>query len=895
MSNVEEFSILVDSCSFIVGAHCAGLANAVLLLAWPATVQVVPVGLEWASTRYFGAPVNEMGLKYLEYKIKPEESSLLSTYGPDDPVIKDPYSIFLKGYCASRYVYLDGQDLKINVMRLICAMHSHDRANRVVENRGATSYLIIFFNFENVVSDKSGAGMGKEAKSLFLGATTKICLLAFVLLYIAFFPSDVDHIGTRNQQLAYNWSGNINNRVVDYSDIEVLQEPLNLLLFRKLVKGDSFNPHNAQREKIKFNGFDANGFLCRSDIHSEICLASEPVMVDNNATYFTNSTRSSSPCSSPFTIFNPMYSFYQILSIPGSFLKESYNVKAYKDVPTMAVKPRLLLISRNGSRSITNELELKKLMEEVGIQVIVAEPKTTSNLAKFAGLVNSCRVMVGVHGAGLTNQVFLPDGTMMMQLVPLGLDWAATNCYGEPATKMGNLSSSIQSSWRLINSFNLKNNVKLVTQDSISIRLFPIGKQRLSNWNDGNQNSIVDKGIEEIDGQKFLLRRLVRGEDRIRLDSTGFSCNSDFHSEVCIADKPVIVDNNEQTIYVPSTETQAKRMVQPYALKDDPTAMKYVTPVKILHGNTHLPSCDFNHNVPAVVFSSGGFTGNIFHELNELIIPLFITCRHFGSNVRFVITDFKPWWVSKYNRILSRLSRFEVLNPAENGTAHCFPGAIVGLKYHDNLALNYSEIPGGYSMFDFKHFLRETYDLKHRDVPNTEKPVLILISRPNSRRFLNEREMKEMMKELGFQIIVATPNRMSNLDKFASLVNSCSVMVGAHGAGLANSVFLPSGAVMVQVVPLGLEWASTNYFGGPATEMEVKYLEYKITAEESSLSSTYGPDDPVIKDPESIFLKGYHVARDVYVHGQNLQINVTRFRETLVEAMKLLGRYEPLK
>nr|XP_048323019.1 alpha-1,3-arabinosyltransferase XAT3-like [Ziziphus jujuba var. spinosa] len=427
------------------------------------------------------------------------------------------------------------------------------------------------------------------------------------------------------------------------------------------------------------------------------------------------------------------------------------------------------------------------------------------------------------------------------------------------------------------------------------INPFDTWKQRLSNWNGGNQNSIVDKGIEEIDGQKFLLRRLVRGEDRIRLDSTGFSCNSDFHSEVCIADKPVIVDNNEQTIYVPSTETQAKRMVQPYALKDDPTAMKYVTPVKILHGNTHLPSCDFNHNVPAVVFSSGGFTGNIFHELNELIIPLFITCRHFGSNVRFVITDFKPWWVSKYNRILSRLSRFEVLNPAENGTAHCFPGAIVGLKYHDNLALNYSEIPGGYSMFDFKHFLRETYDLKHRDVPNTEKPVLILISRPNSRRFLNEREMKEMMKELGFQIIVATPNRMSNLDKFASLVNSCSVMVGAHGAGLANSVFLPSGAVMVQVVPLGLEWASTNYFGGPATEMEVKYLEYKITAEESSLSSTYGPDDPVIKDPESIFLKGYHVARDVYVHGQNLQINVTRFRETLVEAMKLLGRYEPLK
>lgn len=197
-------------------------------------------------------------------------------------------------------------------------------------------------------------------------------------------------------------------------------------------------------------------------------------------------------------------------------------------------------------------------------------------------------------------------------------------------------------------------------------------------------------------------------------------------------------------------------------------------------------------------------------------------------------------------------------------------------------------------MFDFKHFLREAYDLKHRNVPKIEKPVLILISRTNSRMFLNEREMKEMMKELGFQVLVATPNRMSNLDKFASLVNSCSVMVGAHGAGLTNSVFLPTGAVMVQVVPLGLEWASTNYFGGPAAEMEVKYLEYKIKPEESTLLSTYGPDDPVIKDPESIFLKGYYAARDVYVDGQNLKINVTRFRETLVEAMELLGQYDPL-
>lgn len=129
---------------------------------------------------------------------------------------------------------------------------------------------------------------------------------------------------------------------------------------------------------------------------------------------------------------------------------------------------------------------------------------------------------------------------------------------------------------------------------------------------------------------------------------------------------------------------------------------------------------------------------------------------------------------------------------------------------------------------------------------------------------------------------------MSNLDKFSSVVNSCSVMVGAHGAGLTNEVFLASGAVVVQVVPLGLDWPSSFFFGHPAAAMGLHYLDYKIQPEESSLWDTYGPDDPVIRDPQSIFDKGYLASRAIYIDGQSLNINLTRFRETLIQAKKLV-------
>ncbi|XP_038684985.1 alpha-1,3-arabinosyltransferase XAT3-like [Tripterygium wilfordii] len=426
---------------------------------------------------------------------------------------------------------------------------------------------------------------------------------------------------------------------------------------------------------------------------------------------------------------------------------------------------------------------------------------------------------------------------------------------------------------------------------------FESWKQKLSNWRGILQRREVDEGViieEEEESLKFVLRRLVRGEDRQELENTGFSCHFDLHSEVCVVTNPVRIGNNGLTIHVSSDQERNETTVRPYARREDETAMNDVTALQIVSADTNLPPCNYTHSVPAMVFSSGGFTGNVFHEFNEIIIPLFITCHHFRSQLQFIITDFQPWWVEKYNRILKQLSNYEVINPAADGSVHCFPGSVIGLKYHNNLALNKTEIPGGYSMFDFRHFLRKAYNLQVNDVSEIQKPRAMLITRNETRRFLNEHEMVRAMEELGFQVVVPTDNWMSNLDTFAEVVNSCNIMVGAHGAALTNELFLPNGAVMVQVVPLQLEWASTNYFGSPANEMGINYLEYKIEPEESSLLEKYGRDHPVITDPQSIVSQGYYPFRAVYVDGQDLKVNITRFRKTIVQAMELIGLSVPL-
>ncbi|KAI7751139.1 hypothetical protein M8C21_008256, partial [Ambrosia artemisiifolia] len=293
--------------------------------------------------------------------------------------------------------------------------------------------------------------------------------------------------------------------------------------------------------------------------------------------------------------------------------------------------------------------------------------------------------------------------------------------------------------------------------------------------------------------------------------------------------------------------------------------------------------CNYNYTIPAVVFSSGGFVGNLFHEFNEIIIPLYITSRVFKSQVQFILVDYNPSLVKKYERIFSSLSRYNVLNPMMNMSVHCFPGAVVGLKSHGFLGINSSEVPKGNSMIEFRKFLGIAYGLKITNVSNTA-PRLLLVSRRKTRSFLNEDELVDMMEELGFDVVVVrSPKKMSNLERFAKLVSTCSVLVGAHGAGLTNQVFLPTGAVVVQVVPLGLEWPSSVYFGEPAVRMGLHYLDYKIGPYESSLIDMYAHDDPVILDPGSVFAKGYNIGKEMYLDKQNIRVDVNRFKGTLVE------------
>ena len=68
---------------------------------------------------------------------------------------------------------------------------------------------------------------------------------------------------------------------------------------------------------------------------------------------------------------------------------------------------------------------------------------------------------------------------------------------------------------------------------------------------------------------------------------------------------------------------------------------------------------------------------------------------------------------------------------------------------------------------------------------------------------MNADAIVSAIERSGFQVVRMEPKFTAGMDAVAREVDACDVLVGAHGAGLTNMVFLRTGAVVVQVIPWG--------------------------------------------------------------------------------------------
>ncbi|KAL6848253.1 hypothetical protein ACP4OV_022381 [Aristida adscensionis] len=331
--------------------------------------------------------------------------------------------------------------------------------------------------------------------------------------------------------------------------------------------------------------------------------------------------------------------------------------------------------------------------------------------------------------------------------------------------------------------------------------------------------------------------------------------------------------------------------IKPYPRKVDPNAMRNVraATVRSVAGGG-APACTDRHGVPGLVFSTGGYTGNYFHAFTDVILPLFLTARRFSGEVLLLATDVQPWWVGKYLPVFKGISNYELVDLAGGGDpaarVHCFRHVQVGLTSHDDFSIDPRRAPNNYSMLDFAAFMRAAYGLPRAAVPaatRRRRPRLLVIARARTRRLLNTEEVVRGARRAGFEAVVSEGGH--EVAPFAELANGCDAMVGVHGAGLTNMVFLPTGGVVIQVLPLGpLEFVA-GYFRRPSGDMGLRYLEYRISPEESTLADRYPAGHRVFTNPGGGEPQSWAEFMGVYLFEQDVRLNMTRFRPVLKKAL----------
>ncbi|CAL9180564.1 unnamed protein product [Musa hybrid cultivar] len=715
-------------------------------------------------------------------------------------------------------------------------------------------------------------------------------------------------------------------------------------------------------------------------------------------------------------------------------------------------KPRLLLIARKSTRNFTNVREIVRMAEELSYEVVVADAKFEANVSEYAATVNSCDVMLGVHGSGLTNFFFLPTNAVVIQVVPLGnLEGMAKYDYGDPpmAAKLHYVQYTISQEestlseqyprddpvfrdpdsihklgWlAMANIYLKKQNVKIdlnrwgrrrkaatgddrpTSSSLLFVSRSAVGggtmASRLRLTRNANQprrfrfvllilgclvvtvtflvvskpqalvlpklgftpssppppsdHDVVngdDHGIEgaadseeSLQGEKKekvvdstpkedtsihelteesgarsddlnsnqdeLHDRLTLPtvsnytiDDRTQADGEKSKaperkplCDvSDRRADICEMDGDIRISGSSSSVVLmesPRTEETEIWHVHPYPRKGDEACLKGVRKLAV-KASSEAPRCTVNHDAPAVVFSTGGYTGNLFHDYSDLLVPLFLTARPFDGEVKLVVTDSKSWWITKYLPVLQKLSKYPVIDLDVDKEVHCFKQVTVGLRAHNEFHIDPKRSPNGYTMIDFAKFMRSALSSERETLLNIEdlaarKPRLLIVGRKQSRVITNTKEIVEMAEELGFEVVVDEADAGSDLARVARTVDSCDVMMGVHGTGLTNSVFLPLNAILIQIVPWGrLELKAMQDYGNPAKEMGLGYLEYSIAIEESSLKEKYPRDHPVFTDPLSFHNRGYDVMRATFMDDQNVKLDARKFKEVLWKALEHL-------
>jgi hypothetical protein len=138
-------------------------------------------------------------------------------------------------------------------------------------------------------------------------------------------------------------------------------------------------------------------------------------------------------------------------------------------------------------------------------------------------------------------------------------------------------------------------------------------------------------------------------------------------------------------------------------------------------------------------------------------------------------------------------------------------------------------------------FLRERCQPREARVAPSGRRLFML--RKGTRRVANLDALRPVLRKHGLEEV--STERMS-FDEQVGLFAGASLLVGPHGAGLSNAIFMPAGSTLVELMPA---WYSPACYLVMANEAG---LRYRVVLAQRAPGSGGGPHADLSVDPDAL-------------------------------------------
>lgn len=225
---------------------------------------------------------------------------------------------------------------------------------------------------------------------------------------------------------------------------------------------------------------------------------------------------------------------------------------------------------------------------------------------------------------------------------------------------------------------------------------------------------------------------------------------------------------------------------------------------------------------------------NLLHVFHDDLLPFYFTSHEIcgakkscqsGLNVIFVDkNDHGKHW-SFYKMLSERVSLISDIGHGEKDVWSRFEHIHIGLnKVSVWYQYGYGKPQGPTARASFSgHLIREFTDfvLERMNIQPKTTEVLqgVLFSRKSNRKIINENEVLTVMKDQLARISEGQEVHVKILSQeeqtFHEMIEELTrthLAVGVHGAGLILSMFLPPGAVLIEIFPFGISPDAATVF-----------------------------------------------------------------------------------